>query len=110
MSQADLIDELALRLYDAAADPAQWPDLLADVGGALGGSSSSFMIWDHVRDAFVTASYVGVDPAAEPLYDSHFGAIDPRGLVAQAAPLGAVLRCHEYFDETFVRKSELFND
>src|SRR5947208_2510916 len=110
MDGSDPIDDLALRLYDAAADAALWPEVIADVAASLKASSGAFMVWDHAHDGFVTANHIGVDPAAEPLYDAHFGAIDPRGLVTQATPAGTVVRCHEHFDEDFVRRSELFND
>ncbi len=111
MDRPDVVDQLSLRLYEAAADPEQWPCLIEDIAASVGGhSGGAFFVWDHAAKGFVFAAYAGIDMEHERLYNTYYGAIDPREAIMQTFPVGMVFRCHEHLDEDFVRRSEYFND
>jgi DNA-binding CsgD family transcriptional regulator len=50
------------------------------------------------------------DYIGEDIYRLHYGALDPRRRLIEHVPGRRLLRCHEHFDEGFVRRSEFYQD
>jgi DNA-binding CsgD family transcriptional regulator len=107
---SDPIDALALRFYDAAADPALFAGLMADICEYLRFSGGTFMVWDHASNRFLLNGTFGADESYARLYEDHYGAIDPRQALVMTKPVGLIVRCHEYFDDAFVSGNEVYND
>ena len=59
------------RLYDAALEPAQWPGVLADFAGMVGGEGAA-LLFQNQDTGNGDGLFVGIDPAAKPLYFGRF--------------------------------------
>lgn len=77
--EADLLTAVDL-LYQAAADPAAWPEAIAAVAGPLG-ATSGCAIWAG-PEGFRFRQH-GFDPAAADLYQREFAPLDPWVLAGQ---------------------------
>jgi DNA-binding CsgD family transcriptional regulator len=110
LAKTDPYDELVRRLYDAAAEPALWGWLLADLALDLGAVGASLRTWNPLDNSVGFSAYFGFGPDVEKLYRSYYGAIDPRRQALDAYPTGVISLCHDLFDENYARKSEFYND
>ncbi len=110
MGGDDAFDRLILRLYDAAYDSSLWPEVLASISELIRGHGTQFFWWDKTADTLAFTAMSGYSTEAQQLYGAYYGAIDPRRQLFDRRPIGTLTRCHEYFDESFVRRNEFYND
>jgi len=114
-SPTERIDDVIAGLYEAAALPEHWPDVLADLSDLVGGRFSHFLLWDEREDRCLT-SVIGAprggapDPAQEAAYGAYYGSIDPRRPLTSRVKPGTVVSCTDLVDDSVVAKSEFFQD
>ena len=59
------------RLYDAALEPTQWSGVLEDFAGMVGGEGAA-LLFQNQETGNGDGLFVGIDPAAKPLYFGRF--------------------------------------
>lgn len=104
-------DKLVGLIYDAALEPARWSDALTVLGKSLGVDACHLVGWQTRTQTDVLG--VICDPywhKALCEYQAYFGKLDPRRELASKLGTGRIFACHHYFDETFVNRSEFYQD
>ncbi|MEJ0024393.1 MAG: helix-turn-helix transcriptional regulator [Rhizomicrobium sp.] len=99
--------------YRAAAEPDAWPEALTSLAGAFD-ATAGHLIWWNKQQNKVESSWVGGDhtlvKAGDARYNAHYGAIDPRRKLAAGAATSDPQFCQTSFDETYVERSEIYQD
>lgn len=110
MTEKDF-EQIISGFYEAAAEPDRWAPALARVTDCFNAWATHLFVWDNASRT-MPLSVVGgdVDPEAERLYGTHYGAIDPRRPLADHIPIGTLAVCHRRFDSSYVRTSEFYQD
>lgn len=116
MHHQDDLDGLIGMLYEAALEPNLWHEALTGLLNLVDAQIGHLFSVDR-RDGHMTSSIMwgpGRDQdeikRGEADYALHFGPIDPRQEIAARAGVGEWIRCHQHFDDAFVRRSEFFNE
>lgn len=109
-------DALIGAVYEAALEPELWPQAL-DRLLQLTGAQLAHLFFVDRTDGCVEGSIMWAphrDPVdiagAERDYVSYYNKIDPRLELGVESAVGEWIRCHEHFDEAFVRSNEFYND
>lgn len=111
MHDIDAFDRVVGAIYDAAIQPGLWANAFAAVQGALGCDVFHSFVWDHAKERpALTWASEGVTASVERQYAEHYGLIDPRRILIDHQPVGAVFRCHDHIDERAVARSEFYQD
>lgn len=104
----------ALRLaglaYDTALGGHDWTGVLEPLAASIGAKSSILRMVDYTRREVGFFDAVGIDPAYRQAYAQHFMNIDIYRNLLETAPVGAVLRSHQFPGYAGRRKTEFFND
>ncbi len=78
MPEAEIISTLVGHLYDAALDPALWPNVLAQVKGFVGGATASLVTKDAAsRSMDLYYDDGSIDPYWLGRYHDEFAKFDP---------------------------------
>lgn len=97
-------------LYLAALEPGRWADFLGETRAALRSPVSGFSVFDvELRSNRIWLTS-GLDEGSLREYDEHFAARNPRTRLLRGLPRGGWFRCHEHFDDRFVRRNEFYQD
>ncbi len=112
MDEADKLDLVISRIYDAAIAPELWPTALATLAEFMGSWAVHYMLWNgHENTMPFSASAGDLDVAdMERAYGAYYGSIDPRRQLTLERPAGELIACHQHFDDNYVAKSEFYND
>jgi DNA-binding CsgD family transcriptional regulator len=111
----DVLDETIGALYEAAAFPEEWSAALEKVARLSRSRFAQLLLW-NTRSNSCEYSIIGAvrglepDPANDLAYQNYYGAIDPRRPRSYGENAGKVTTCSQLLDESFVRKSEFYND
>jgi DNA-binding CsgD family transcriptional regulator len=97
-------------LYAAALDTTRWAGFLDATREALQAPVSGFSVFDAEQRTNRIWLTAGLDEQSLRDYDEHFAASNPRTSVLRDLPRGGWFRCHEHFDERFVRRNEFYQD
>jgi len=108
--QPERLDAIIADLYEAAFDPDRWDDALLNVAQLQSADNYHLMVWNPAQPHPLHSLTWGMDAAVEAAYRAHYGAIDPRRLLAAQLPDGEWLACHRYFPEREVARHEFFQD
>ncbi len=98
------------RIYEAAAEPAAWQEVLETLAAQLRAVGPGLFLVD--RDdpdhPFQVAS--GIDASWQAQYDAHFHRVDLRRQALQARPAGTVIAGHELVPDEVLLRSEFYQD
>ena len=97
-------------IYDAAADPALWNDVMARLVRETGARSGIF--YDH-HSATKRSRVLGVegfDPHFLDLYERHYGALDPWHKSGLSWPVGSVAQTASLMPDRELRRTEFYQD
>lgn len=104
-------DNLVGLVYEAALEPTRWSDALIALAKSLGVDSCHLVGWQTRTQTDVLE--VINDPywhKALCEYQMYYGKLNPRRRAASKLGAEQILFCHHYFDETFVKRSEFYQD
>ena len=100
MAAKATITSLIPLIYDAAEDPALWPETLTKIGESLRAVGRVLTIVDLLSGKDNMALAVGIDPVYQRLYEEHYESINIH--IQHARPLlvpGRVLATHQFCSE-----------
>jgi len=103
------ISALAGDIYDAAINPALWPNALEKICGVVGGRMAS-IVWQDAAKATRKVFEWGNDPRYRQLYQARYAELDPLFPAACFFPAGHVFRQSDVvaFDE--LRKTPIYKE
>jgi DNA-binding CsgD family transcriptional regulator len=107
---SDKADQVRDLLYEAASVASEWPKALAKLAEATESESAHFALWNKTERRADFAVTARADPSSERRYAVHYGAIDPVRRVLDGEPSGRWIASNMVFDESFVRRSEYYNE
>lgn len=110
MTKEGLLDTLIHTLYETALDTGRWALALQQLAAYLDAAASHFIVWDKQANAASFSVLTRISPEANASYGAYYAAIDPLLQLAMAHSPGDWLRCHEHFDENFVRRNDFYRD
>jgi DNA-binding CsgD family transcriptional regulator len=98
-------------IYESALDPSVTPRVLRNLAQCLNGGAAQLYSW-HQSTGQVIDSQVSDELQAKDndAFVAYYAKIDPRRAKIMERPPDTVARCHEYFDEKFVSRSEYYQD
>ncbi|MHB1701925.1 MAG: helix-turn-helix transcriptional regulator [Acidobacteriaceae bacterium] len=107
---AQSLQEVTVRLFEAAAAPDLLPEALDSVRQWLDCDFFHFLTWD-TESAELHRSLQSQE-MTQPLvgYAAHYGKLDPRRPISDAGKVGEVFACQHHFDGRFVSRSEFYQD
>ena len=98
-------------LYAAAGGRLDWHAALTGVARALGLWAVQVLGLDKHTGRLIFSSYGGsATPQTSLDYFRYYSAIDPRKSIGMATPPERWMHCHEHFDDSYVERSEFFQD
>lgn len=105
-------DRLIKLIYEAALEPLHWQNALIELADALQADAFHLLGWDVQinSDVIGVMSEYPCSSTALESYQRYYGKIDPRRRLAASLQPGQAIACHQHFDESFVRRSEFFQD
>lgn len=110
------VDQFELLLgdiYESAWSTMQWSTVLNRLANMTNCTIAHLYVSDH-RTRKVVESHCGGDErrisSAHQAYIDYYGAIDPRGAKSSSLSPGTWLLCQEHFDESYVSRSEFYQD
>jgi DNA-binding CsgD family transcriptional regulator len=77
MSETERLSALIGNIYDAALDPALWPDVLREMASFVGGQAAGLLSKDSVSKIGIATYHAGVDPHYLRLYAETYCKFDP---------------------------------
>lgn len=110
VTKEGLLDTLIHTIYETALDAGRWASALQQLAAYLDAAASHFFMWDKQMHAVSFSVVTEAPPDADHSYGAYYAAIDPLLQLAMAQSPGDWLRCHEHFDENFVRRNEFYRD
>jgi hypothetical protein len=111
VGKLDQWDSLIGELYESVLNPSSLNFTLSKIDSWIGSSFCHFLVWDNRenRERFSILTDNAFSDAINK-YKEYYGYIDPRRQMMAAQPIGTVWACHDYFDERFVDRSEIYQD
>jgi DNA-binding CsgD family transcriptional regulator len=98
-------------IYDAAEDPALWPNVLKEIGQLLKAVGKVVAIDDPSEGRNNMAIAVDIDPVYQRLYDKHYESINIH--IQRARPLllpGRVIATHQFCSDKETLSSEYYHE
>ena len=108
-----VLHRIVQRAYDAALQPALWPEVLGSFCNLVGATSALFAFAKLSDPRGAIGASVRFDPEGARLYGEYFGTHDPWGLEARKRGLfkaGVVLPSHAVVAYGALRRTEFHND
>ena len=104
----------ALRLigltYDTALGGHDWTSVLKPLAASIDAKSAILRMVDYTRREVGFFDAVGIEPAYRQAYSRHFINVDIYRDLLETAPVGAVMRSHQFPGYEERNKTEFFND
>jgi PAS domain-containing protein len=110
VNKEGLLDTLIHTIYETALDPDRWASALQQLAAYVDAAACHFIVWDKQANAVSFSALTGIPPEADASYGAYYAAIDPLLQLAMVQSPGGWLRCHEHFDENFVRRNDFYRD
>jgi hypothetical protein len=110
MSKEGQLDTLIHTIYETALDVGRWASALQQLAAYVDAAASHFVVWDKRANAVRFSVLRGAPPEADRSYGAYYASIDPLLQLAMGHSPGVWVRCHEHFDEKFVRRNEFYQD
>src|SRR5688572_29026288 len=105
------LDEVLDKLYDAAASPQLWQPALEQLSDYLKAFDATMIFWNKQKGSVDLLTWAGRYSAeAVDLYGRYYGRLDPAVPLAHRAAVGQSVMCDELIDQSWVAKSEYYND
>lgn len=109
MTAAD--DALVARLYQAVVEPEGWRAAMRGLADAVHADTFNIIAWDlnasaprfHICERDLFGKQLD-------LYETNYGAIDPRRQLVGSLAEGELMVCNRHFDARFVSRSEFYQD
>ena len=103
------LHEITGLLFEAAAVTEDWHTPLDRLHPAFNAMAAHYFVWNKTHDRPVSShgstSYLGQRQALR-----HYLRLDPRRVMLAHQPVGSTLLCQEHFDESFVARSDYFQN
>lgn len=97
-------------LYDAVLERDGWREPLLRIAHAATADNAHLMVWNPDLPMPLYSLAWGMAEPMEKDYRAHYGAIDPRRLLASSMREGQWFACHHHFGQRTVARSEFFQD
>jgi DNA-binding CsgD family transcriptional regulator len=104
-----LLDQTVDGLYEAAADPGTWPDVLDRFDRLFQSTGAHVFLWDEAANKRIAAYRSHSFSENQPEWD-YYHRINPRRRILAQLPLGTPMNCSDYLDDAAVQRSEFFVD
>jgi DNA-binding CsgD family transcriptional regulator len=111
VGKLELWDELVGELYESVLNPGGLTATLKRIDTWMGSSFCHLMAWDDRNDQhhFSIVTDAPFENAVS-RYSEYYGGIDPRRQYAVNQESGITYACHDIFDDSFVSRSEFYQD
>jgi DNA-binding CsgD family transcriptional regulator/PAS domain-containing protein len=106
-TESDLLATIEA-VHAAGLDSGLWPQALARIAGALGGSAAMFEVFDKRAACHRAWHGVGVPPGCEIAYFDHYVADNPRWLFMPRQRTGDVSWDYQFIDEAGIDKAPFY--
>jgi DNA-binding CsgD family transcriptional regulator len=110
MARALAVEDVTGRIYDAAADPALWPDAVAAIADIVGCRSGIFYEHDLATQRSSRIGVHRLDPGFMRDYESYVGALDPWNKRAKGLPAGIAGPTYALISDHDLRRTEFYSD
>ncbi|WP_319772077.1 helix-turn-helix transcriptional regulator [Breoghania sp.] len=107
---ADRLDQIVTRFYEAAIDPQLWRSTVNDFAQLIGAVSTHLMAFDKARNEETFGFLETVDPQDYERYVHDYLPDDIRVPRILGAPVGKILRDPDFWSEEEKRASPIFNE
>jgi DNA-binding CsgD family transcriptional regulator len=97
------------QLYDAAIDGQFWSESLMELIRTVGGFDGQLLLSDRGNMSFLAEPLPSSIPGNVE-YISHWASQDVRRMAADRLPVGTMMACNHYFDDSFVARSALYQE
>jgi DNA-binding CsgD family transcriptional regulator/PAS domain-containing protein len=97
-------------IYEAALEPARWPEALGRMAGHLEATSAAAFVVDLSASAVGFMAVSGVDPQVLAEYGAHYARIDPWNAFLSARPAGRTIVSQAVMDDATFARTEFCND
>src|ERR1700751_3232928 len=106
-----VLSKLLETLYDAAADPLQWPQFLCEVTRVVNGNNAALFIHDTKHLTSAASLHWGIDQNVIRRYDEYYGQCDiwRQKALSRSYP-GLIATSEEFCSMVKLRRSEFYND
>ena len=103
-------DRIVGDLYEAAMRTDHWRTALTGLARWTGADEFHLLRWHSVsQQSTLDVHSDGVEAAIEQ-YGAYYAAIDPRRMLVAAGPAGQVSACQHQFEDSYVERSEFYQD
>jgi DNA-binding CsgD family transcriptional regulator len=104
-------EDLIGGFYEAAFEPARFPEALRQLGAFGGGIGAVMLLWDErLGEPALLASSGHMGPDAPEAYRERYAQLDPYRPVIDTMPTGAWTSCAAFFDDRFVARDAFYNE
>jgi len=112
MTDDKKLDHLISVLYETVLDPSRWREAVGLCGQYAGGVETHFLTIDKQLNIPIAHEFAATffDPQVGIDYANHFITIDPRQKMIEGAAVNKWLCCNHHFDQSYVNRSEFFQD
>src|SRR4051812_39609301 len=109
MRQEDMLSHFIDRVYDAALDPAAWPDVLAASAAYAGGQSAGLLTKDPGAALCIVHDQSGFESRYVGLYRDEYWRIDPFA-VSSVFPMDGVTTFADYMPLHELREGRFYQE
>jgi len=97
-------------IYDAALEPARWPDALGRMAAHAEAESAAAIVVDLSGAAVGFMAVAGADPRALDDYAARYARIDPWTAFLGSRPAGRAIASQTVMDDAAFERTEFYND
>ncbi|HEY3456992.1 MAG TPA: helix-turn-helix transcriptional regulator [Bryobacteraceae bacterium] len=111
MNPAETALRLVAPIYEAATDPAHWPDILHQFANEVGGTTTGFLVHDApARLNNSVSAVINVDPSLKSEYDAYYHSVNLHARKISTTEFETVSSSQNYIAESELLQSEYYND
>lgn len=110
MIEAAAYDDIVGAIYDAVTDPLRLKLACEKVVDAIKATGAHLVGLNKKNGEVVLSAITHFSPLGEIDYIERYAKLDPRAPLCLAAPVGSWVSCHEHIAQSFVDKSEFYQD
>jgi DNA-binding CsgD family transcriptional regulator len=111
MRDEQQFNDLVNQLYESVLEPGRLASTLKNVDQYLDSDLCHLVGWKSGTDNTLLSLMTNANmDTAQETYADYYCQIDPRRKLAQQKPVGELFACSDYFDSSYAKKSEFYND
>ena len=97
-------------IYDAATEPALWPEAMEALARTIGARTGILYRFDLGRRRAEQIAGLNLDPGLQPAYESHYCRIDAWNQRVQSMPAGQILPTQHLVTDRELERTEFYAD